>query len=138
MCVVACAIALSWATAHDVEVLVIRDGHSKYGTRVLEHRLGRAPLEFALAADDNHLDPLVGKPCWTVNLSATLVRRVHIEYPADGGAHFRESKSVTIGPGQRASDCTAEWYGTAFAPAATGEELSAGRWTVGTWITWDE
>lgn len=126
-----------WASGHSVEVLVVRDGKSlRYGNRVLEPKYGRAPLEFPVAAGDHEIEPLIGKPCWTVNLSSKPIRRLSIAYPSLV-AHFVEKEAQTILPGERASLCEFDFYGNDYGPSETLEFATGTRFDTAWWLTWE-
>jgi len=129
--------AFFWATSHKIEVLVVRDGHSVHGSRVFEHKLGSAPLEASVAKGNEETKPLIGRPCWTVNGSSKPIRIVRIQYPTPY-KHYVETESVTVLPGQRASDCHFDYYGPEFAPPETADSMSNPRWNFASWLTWDE
>lgn len=129
--------AFAWASSHKIEVLLVRDGHSVYGDRAFEHRLGSSPLEFSVATGNKEIKPLLGGACWTVNASAKPIRLVRIQYPPEG-THFKETESVTVLPGQRVSDCDFNYYGPEFAPPGTLQSMAHARWDFASWLTWDE
>lgn len=129
--------AYVWASLHNIDVLVVRDGHSVHGDRAFERVLGSSPLAFAVAPGNQESDALIGKPCWTVNGSSKPIRLVRIDYPS-AYAHYRETQSVTVLPGQRVSDCDFDYYGPDFAPPATPQSMANARWNFATWLTWDD
>ena len=126
----------AWASSHNIEVLLVRDGHSQYGDRTFEHRFGRSPLELVVAKGNKESEPLFGRPCWTVNASSKPIRLVRIKYPTSY-AHFVETESMTVLPGQRASDCYFDYYGPRFAPPDTLQSSLTLVSDFATWLTWD-
>lgn len=126
-----------WASSHAVEVLVVHDGKSlRYGNRVLERKFGREPLEFPIAVGDREIEPLLGKPCWTLNRSSKPIRRVMIEYPSRT-AHFVEKEVQAIQPGERASLCEYDYYGNDYGPSDSLEFATSRRFTTASWLTWE-
>lgn len=133
-----------WARAHRIEVLIVRDGHSVYGSRVLEKRLASSPLAFPIAEGDQENKPLFGEPCWTVNSSSKPMRVVSIEYPGvwyrSRSERYIEKESVTVLPGQRAGSCEYDYYGPEFSPpetwSARADQNPAKAF--GRWLSWAE
>lgn len=128
---------LVWAASHTTRVLLVRDGHSVYGDRTFEDRLGRTPLELPVAAGNEEIVPFIGDPCWTVNASSSPIRLVQIEYPTSY-AHFVEIESLTVLPGQRASGCVFRYFGPEFAPPDTLQAMGyVGPYDFAIWLTWN-
>lgn len=128
-----------WARSHSIEVLLVRDGHSVLGDRVVEKRLASSPLGFPVAQGDGENTALFGEPCWTVNASSRPIRVVQIEYTGRGG-HLVETESLTVMPGQRVGDCFYDYFGPRFGPPETWSAMAnqSPFNELGVWLTWTE
>lgn len=136
-CVALGLFGFGWAVRHDVAVMVVSDGDSRYGNRALERKLASSLDDFPVAIGDRHWDPLIGDECWIVNTSSRPLRRVRIEYPDKPRSHYIEVGTITIEPGQRSSGCEVDYFGTMFGPPETTEEMATARLNFASWLTWD-
>jgi hypothetical protein len=128
--------AFVWASSHRIEVVLVRDGHSVYGDLAFDKRFGSSPLEFRLAKGSKETDEWFGAPCWTVNASSKPIRLVKIEYPT-AYAHYKETESIAVLPGERVWGCFYDYRGPEFAPPDTMQSMAFARMDFAEWLTWD-